>query len=152
MGEKKNGKKFRQLCSYRKVAIARVCNMKNQPPSFGKLTFIPCRTPWYLNKRTLKVQILQLVWQKCSQGQRLSWTLVKCFWSSICASNLVTSVLYDISGVIWSLLWDLVKEQWETPPTRAFLINHSAQLFCGHKPSKSKCTTVRHNKYIMWFR
>ena len=20
--------------------------MKNQPPSFGKLTFIPCRTPW----------------------------------------------------------------------------------------------------------
>ena len=52
--------------------IDRVCNMKNQPPSFGKLTFIPCRTPWYLNKRTLKVQILQLVWQKCSQGQRLS--------------------------------------------------------------------------------
>ena len=52
--------------------LSRVCNMKNQPPSFGKLTFVPCRTPWYLNKRTLKVQILQLVWQKCSQGQRLS--------------------------------------------------------------------------------
>ena len=52
--------------------LLRVCNVKNQPPSFGKLTFIPCRTPWYLNKRTLKVQILQLVWQKCSQGQRLS--------------------------------------------------------------------------------
>ena len=55
-----------------KGLLDRVCNMKNQPPSFGKLTFIPCRTPWYLNKHTLKVQILQLVWQKCSQGQRLS--------------------------------------------------------------------------------
>ena len=47
------------------LPLGRVCNVKNQPPSFEKLTFIPCRTPWYLNKRTLKVQILQLVWQKC---------------------------------------------------------------------------------------
>ena len=28
-----------------------------------------------------------------------------------------------------------LKEQWETPPTRAF---HSGQLFCGHKPYQSK--------------
>ena len=61
-----------QLAGAKVFSKFRVCNVKNQPPSFGKLTFIPCRTPWYLNKRTLKVQILQLVWQKCSQGQRLS--------------------------------------------------------------------------------
>ena len=74
--------------------------MKNQPPSFGKLAFIPFRTHWYLYKRTLKVQILQLVWQKCSQGQRLKVNLDQIFWSFICASNLVTRVLYDSSGVI----------------------------------------------------
>ena len=48
--------------------------MKNQPPSFGKLIFIPCRTPWYLNKRTLKVQILQLVWASLFHGTERSGT------------------------------------------------------------------------------
>ena len=47
--------------------FARVSNVKNQPPSFGKLTFIPCRTHWYLYKCTLKVQILQLEMQSRSK-------------------------------------------------------------------------------------
>ena len=36
------------------VMTGYLCNVKNQPPSFGKLTLNPCRTPWYLYKRTLK--------------------------------------------------------------------------------------------------
>ena len=71
------------------IFIDRVSNVKNQPPSFGKLAFIPCRTHWYLYKRTLKVQILQLVWQECSQGQRLTFNFDQIFSSFICASNLV---------------------------------------------------------------
>ena len=45
------------------------------------------------------------------------------------------------------------KEQWETPPTRAaFLDSQPGQLFCGHKPYKSKFAAVGHSKYIMWLK
>ena len=87
----------------------RVCNVKNQPPSFGKLTFIPCRTPWYLKQThpessDFAASLAEM--QPIRSKVKLNFGQI--FWSSICASNLVTWVLYDISGVIW----DLMKEQW----------------------------------------